>query len=116
MLTVVDVHTHTPIATIAITDSGAKPVGVALSPDGRWAYVATGRGNSVAVVDLGAQQQVASIPVGKRPWGIVITPDGATLYTANGLSGDVSEIDTQTRRVVATLKAGAGPWGVALTR
>src|SRR5438067_8204197 len=34
-LTVVDVATHTPVAIIAITDSGAKPVGVVLSPEDR---------------------------------------------------------------------------------
>ena len=113
-LTVIDVTRHSAAATIAITDSGAKPVGIALSPDARIAYVATGRGNTVAVVDLATRRQVASIPVGQRPWGIAITPDGKTLYTANGLSGDVSVIDTGTRRVVATIKAGAGAWGVAI--
>jgi PQQ-dependent catabolism-associated beta-propeller protein len=115
-LTIIDVRTHAATATIAITDSGAKPVGVALSPDERLAYVATGRANSVAVVDLAARRQVASIPVGRRPWGIAISGDGRTVYTANGLSGDVSVIDTGTRQVVATIKAGAGPWGVVVTR
>src|SRR5436190_11337988 len=114
-LTVVDVARHATLATIAITDSGAKPVGVSLSPDEQLAYVATGRGNSVAVVDLAARKQIASIPVGRRPWGIAISPDGRTLYTANGLSGDVSVIDTATRQVVATIKAGAGAWGVAVS-
>src|SRR5438874_7846905 len=96
------------------TDTVTKPVGVTLSPDERLAYIATGRANTVAEIDLAARRRVAIIPVGRRPWGIAISGDGRTVYTANGLSGDVSVIDTATRRVVATIKAGAGAWGVVI--
>jgi YVTN family beta-propeller protein len=76
--------------------------------------VATGRGNSVAVVDASSNKLLDMIPVGQRPWGIALTPDGKKLYAANGLSNDVSVIDTATDKVTATIKAGDGPWGIAV--
>ena len=85
-----------------------------VSPDGKRVYVATGRGNSVAVIDGEHLTLITLIPVGQRPWGIALTPDGRKLYTANGLSNDVTVVDTVTNKVVATIKAGDGPWGIAL--
>ena len=87
-----------------------KPKGVAVSPDGKRVYVATGRGDSVAVIDGEQLALITLIPVGQRPWGIALTPDGRKLYTANGLSNDVTVIDTGTNKVVGTVKAGDGPW------
>jgi len=88
------------------------PVGLVLSPDEKRIYVATGRGNSVAVIDTAAFRLLGAIPVGQRPWGIAVSRDGSRLFTANGLSNDVSVIDTASNKVVATIKAGDGPWGV----
>ena len=115
---VVDTKEHRVIKTIDLPrmDGAAqlKPKGVVVSPDGRRVYVATGRGNSVAVIDADQLSLINLIPVGGRPWGIALTPDGRKLYTANGLSNDVSVIDTATTKVIATIKAGDGPWGIAL--
>ena len=92
-------------------------MGVVPSPDGRWAYVATGRGATVAVLDLLDPRRptlAATIPVGERAWGIGLTSDGRKLYTANGASNDVSVVDTTLRKTVATIPVGDGPWGVSL--
>ena len=45
------------------------PVGMALSPDGRTAYVGLGRANHVAVVDVASRQVKGYVLVGKRAWG-----------------------------------------------
>ena len=92
----------------------SKPKGVVVSPDGKRVYVATGRANSVAVIDGEQLSLIMLIPVGKRPWGVALMRDGRKLYTANGLSNDVSVIDTSTNQVVGTVKVGNGPWGMAL--
>ena len=89
-----------------------KPVGLALSPDEKRLYVATGRGDSVVAIDTASLAPVASVRVGTRPWGIALTADGRKLYTANGISEDVSVVDTATMRVTATIKVPGGPWGV----
>ena len=92
-----------------------KPVGLVLSPDEKRLYVATGRGNGVAVIDTVTQRVVASVPTGgERVWGIAISEDGRKVYAANSLSNTISVIDTATLRVVKTIKTGDGPWGLAL--
>jgi PQQ-dependent catabolism-associated beta-propeller protein len=91
-----------------------KPVGLVLSPDERRLYVATGRGNGVAVLDTASLRVLAHIPTGERVWGIAITPDGRKVYAANSLSNTISVIDTATHRVVRTIKTDDGPWGLAI--
>ena len=91
-----------------------KPVGMALSPDEKHLYVATGRGNGVAVVDTAALRVVGNVPTGVRVWGIALTRDGKKLYAANSLSNSISVIDTATLRVVKTIKTGDGPWALAI--
>jgi PQQ-dependent catabolism-associated beta-propeller protein len=92
-----------------------KPVGLVLSPDEKRLYVATGRGNGVAVIDTVAQRVVANVPAGERVWGIAISKDGRKLYAANSLSNTISVIDTASLRVVNTIKTGDGPWGLAIS-
>ncbi|HEX6086314.1 MAG TPA: cytochrome D1 domain-containing protein [Thermoanaerobaculia bacterium] len=91
-----------------------KPVGMVLSPDEKRLYVATGRGNGVAVVDTAALRVVGNVPTGVRVWGIALTRDGKKLYAANSLSNSISVIDTATLRVVKTIKTGDGPWALAI--
>lgn len=109
-ISVVDAKRHRVTQRIRLGGT-AHPVGMALSPDGKRLYVATGRGNSVAILDTATNRPLKTIAVGQRVWGIALTPDGRKLYAANGLSNDVSVIDTKADRVVATVKAGDGPWG-----
>jgi YVTN family beta-propeller protein len=114
-LTVVNTADHSITGVVSLAfDENSKPVGVAVSPDGRRIYVANGRGNSVSVIDSASLRIIKTIAVGQRVWGIAILPDGNKLYAANGLSNDVSVIDTAKEAVVATIKAGDGPWGVAV--
>jgi YVTN family beta-propeller protein len=110
----VDVRRDSVTATITIGDRTTKPTGIAISPDGRSAYIANGRANEVSVIDVAARAVVASIPVGQRPWGVALTPDGATLYVANGRSNSVSVISTADRRVVDTIAVGERPYTVAV--
>jgi PQQ-dependent catabolism-associated beta-propeller protein len=91
-----------------------KPVGLVLSPDEKTLYVATGRGNGVAVIDTKSARVVATIATGQRVWGIAISPDGRKVYAANSLSNTVSVIDTRTRRVITTIAVGDGPWALAV--
>ena len=94
-----------------------RPMGIVISPDGRRAYVTTGRGGTVVAIDTAADEVTKVIPsVGARPWGIGITPDGKTLYTANGPSNDVSVIEVATLAVKSRIKAGESPWGIAIGR
>ena len=101
-------------ATIVIGDRTTRPTGMALSPDEKTLYLANGRANEVAIIDLESHTTTATIPVGERPWGVALSQDGRTLYTANGRSGSISVIDTATRRVTSTLTVGGRPYTVLL--
>jgi YVTN family beta-propeller protein len=101
---------------IAIRGQGVKPMGLALSADGRTLFASTGRGGSVAVIDTASLRVERVIPaVGARPWGIAVSNDGTRLYTANGNSDDVSIVDLQAGRVTAKVRAGNLPWGIAVS-
>jgi YVTN family beta-propeller protein len=92
-----------------------RPMGVVADGARRRLYVSTGRGGSVAVVDLSdGARLLTEIKVGARPWGIALGHDGAEVYTANGPSDDVSVIDTRSNTVVRTIPVGKGPWGIVL--
>ena len=91
-----------------------RPMGVVLDSRRHRVYVSTGRGGTVAVVDLQGPKVVEEIAVGARPWGIALSHDGRTLYTANGSSNDVSVIDTNSLKVTHKIKVGSSPWGVVL--
>lgn len=90
------------------------PVGMALSPDGKTAYVALGKANHVAVVDTATRQVKGYVLVGRRAWGLAVSRDGGTLYVANGLSDDVSLVDTARLRSFKTIKAGRVPHSVVI--
>ena len=77
-----------------------KPVGVVVSPDNRWVYVANGHGNSLTIIDAATRQIVGTVPTGRRPWGVAVTADGRKVYTANGVSGDVTVIDTAAQTAI----------------
>ncbi|HEX5446156.1 MAG TPA: c-type cytochrome [Pirellulales bacterium] len=81
-------------------DVGFQPVGVALSPDGRLAYVALEAAAAVAVVDLEERQVLDRIEVGHWPRYLALSPDGSRL--AVGTSGDqsVSVVDTASRKLL----------------
>jgi YVTN family beta-propeller protein len=89
-----------------------KPMAVTLSPDATRAYVSTGRGKRVFVVDTATDKVVSSFEVGQRPWGIGVSPDGKFLYSANGPANDVSVVDLATEQVVKKVKVSDRPWGV----
>jgi YVTN family beta-propeller protein len=96
----------------------ARPMSVVLDEQRKRMYVSTGRGGTVAVIDLVGEKPdlklAGEVQVGQRPWGIALSQDGRWLYTANGPSNDVSVVDTQALREVRKIGVGRSPWGVIL--
>jgi DNA-binding beta-propeller fold protein YncE len=60
------------------------PVGIAMTKDGKTAYVTLGRAAHVAIVDVAARKVLGYVLVGKRAWGLTLSRDEKTLYVANG--------------------------------
>ncbi|MFM8250216.1 MAG: c-type cytochrome [Planctomycetota bacterium] len=77
---------------------GFEPYGIAVTRDGRKAYVALSMADQVAEIDLQTNREVARIDVGLRPRYLTLTPDDSRL--AVGTSGDrgITVVDTATRQ------------------
>ena len=90
------------------------PVDLLITDDGSRAYVALGRANHVAVVDVKKREVIEYILVGKRAWGLALTADEKKLYVANGLSDDVTIIDTETLKPIASVPVGRVPYDILI--
>lgn len=94
-----------------------RPIGVVVTLDGRWAYVANqtdtnlGHG-SVKVIDTSKilTPEPALLPVtievGRTPVGIAITADGTSVFVANADDDTISVIATGTNTVTCTASVG----------
>jgi YVTN family beta-propeller protein len=119
------------VAVIKTIPAGNFPWEVAVTPGGRFAYVANcgngcfdtaATGSSVMVIDTALNTVVNTMPVadGNNPWNVAITPDGRFAYVTNGFSNTVSVIDTATaltdpaHAVTTTVPVGPRPFGIAI--
>jgi YVTN family beta-propeller protein len=121
-------------------DYFADPTDVAITPDGRLAFVSGGGVDQVAVVDIQRMREVLEtasevdrshllpnhlgvttefverrIPVGRNPRGLAISRDGRFVYVAEALADSVAVIDVERREKVATIDLD-GPEEITLVR
>ena len=101
---------------------GTYPDAIAVTPDGKRAYVTNYTSNSVTPLDLVTGKVLPSIPLGSTagPAGIAITPEGKTAYVtdagAAGTLGDtITPIDLATDKTLPPITVGPGPQGIAIT-
>ena len=116
---VIDVDSRTIVKTLRFKIRGihpdkVQPVGVKLTDDGRYAFVALGPANHVAVVDANTFEVLDYLLVGRRVWHMAFSPEQDKLLTTNGISGDVSVIDVDRLKVTKSIKVGRYPWGLAV--
>ena len=114
---IIDVQTLELIGDITFLPTGFRkeqvtPVDILITRDGRRAYVALGRANHVAVVDVQSRKVLQYLLVGKRAWGLALNHAEDTLYVANGLSDDLSIIDLTSMRVTKSVVVGRVPYGI----
>jgi len=92
-----------------------SPSDVAVSPDGKFAYVTNQTANSLSVIDVPARKAIKEIAVGKLPWGVTVSGDGKTVFVANTLSHSISVVDPVQGKAVAEIKCGFEPIGLCLS-
>lgn len=69
LVRVFDTKTRAERGSIAMPE-GSAPIGILVAPDGRHAFVANTRANSVAVIDVRAMKRVALLEAGNTPDGM----------------------------------------------
>ncbi len=132
-MAIADAHgTVTQIPLDEANDYYADPSGIAVDAAGQRAYLASGGGDVVSVIDLeklahwiehadeAARREaiedlslspefvVARIPTGRNPRHVVLSPDGRTLFVAERLDDAVLVIDTTSLRPLGRIQLGDG--------
>jgi YVTN family beta-propeller protein len=111
-VSVINPATNAVVATVRV---GARPIHVAVTPNGDSAYVTNAGANTVSVINTATNTLVATVQVGSNPGHAAVTPDGSLVYVTNAGANTVSVINTATNIVVATVRVGANPVHVAIT-
>ncbi|MEH6374871.1 beta-propeller fold lactonase family protein [Streptomyces sp. KLMMK] len=111
------------------TGAGSKPVGVAVSPDGRWAYAADTAPTSDKLAVLDLERLESGTPVGlgtgHKPWDAAVapdrtfacatSPDSDHLLLLTPASGETLDGGEGARVTPIALAPGSRPHGVAVT-
>ena len=128
-----------PVTITATTGVGSRPQGIAVSPDGKYLYVANYGDNTVSVIDAATNSVIATVTVGTAfpcngecgPSGLTVAPDGSRVYVTDSgfqpaFNADgsiayyfpettVSVIDTATYTVTNTIEVGQLPVSVVVS-
>jgi len=91
---------------------GLFPTGVAFAPSGATAYVTNQGSQSLGVVDVATDSQVATIHVNGDPFVTLPSPDGARVIVAAN-DDSIFVIDPAARTVKSSLYVGLAPNGLA---
>jgi YVTN family beta-propeller protein len=103
---VADGHISTPIAL------GADPERIAITPDGKRAYIDNLLDGTMSVVDVAAGTVTDTVMLGSLPFNPLITPDGKLLYVGIMLENSITLIDTASNKVSGKISVDS-PNGMA---
>lgn len=117
--TIVSTATNEVIGTLKFEVKGARaedisPVGITMTRDGKRAFVALGKANHVAFVDVAARKVTDLVLVGKRAWNVTLDKAEARLWVVNGLSDDVTVVDVAGAKAVKSIPVGRVPYGLVV--
>jgi PQQ-dependent catabolism-associated beta-propeller protein len=118
-VTIVSTADNSVVGTLKFEVKGARaeditPVGIQMSRDGKRAFVALGRANHVAFVDVPGRKVTNLVLVGKRAWNVTLDKAEARLYVVNGLSDDVTVVDVAGAKALKSIPVGRVPYGVVI--
>ncbi len=104
---------------------GTEPLGVAMTPEGRYLYVTSLGSESVSAFSVAPDGSLSAIPgspfaAGFGPWGTAISPDGKHLYVVDAGTGCVAAFSIASDGSLSTVSGspfatGEGPAEVAIT-
>ena len=92
---------------------GDEPVGLAVTPDGQYVYVANSDDDTVSIIDTETHTVTDILNVGDGPWGVAVGAQGDYVYVTNHFSDTVTVIETSNNTIYRTFNVGDGPRGVS---
>lgn len=118
-VTILSTADHSVIGTLKFEVKGARaeditPVGIQMTKDGKRAFVALGKANHVAFVDVPARKVTNLVLVGKRAWNVTLDKAEARLWVVNGLSDDVTVVEVAGAKAVKSVPVGRVPYGLVI--
>jgi PQQ-dependent catabolism-associated beta-propeller protein len=114
-VSIISTKDYSVIDTLKFTLPGARaqditPVGIAMTRDGKRAFIGMGRANHVAFVDVPQRKVTAMVLAGKRVWNVALDKAEAKLFVINGLSDDMTVIDVASAKALKTVAVGRVPY------
>lgn len=88
---------------------------VAVTPDGRRAFVANIGSGTVTVMDLSTGSKLADIETGDGAEGIAVKPDGSEVWVTNRAADTLSVIDPESLEILHTIACPGFPIRIAFT-
>lgn len=82
---------------------------VAVTPDGRRAFVANIGSGGITAFDLKEGKKLADVPTAAGSEGITVTPDGKQVWVTNRAADTVTVLDTTSLKIVKTFEAPSFP-------
>jgi YVTN family beta-propeller protein len=99
-----------------LIESGKRPQGSVLSPDGRHLYVGNSDSASVSVIDTARRTLIRTIPLSAGPGRVALTPDGKTLvYNASDRNA-AAFVDVETGRETSVVPIGGRALSLTMSR
>ncbi|HEX3725846.1 MAG TPA: hypothetical protein VHV08_06370, partial [Pirellulales bacterium] len=93
---------------IGSIDVGMHPYGLAVTADGRAAYVSLSAAALVAKIDLAAMKIAGTIDVGRWPRQMALSPDGAKLAVSTSGDQTVSIVELAASKLAFQHRTGGG--------
>jgi DNA-binding beta-propeller fold protein YncE len=113
-VTTIDTGSNQPVG-IAIP-TGEKPISIAITPNGKRAYVANFGGDSVTAIDTATRKAIGpAIPLPANAERIAISPDGDTAYVTVESNEHVFPINTETNEIGPPIAVGPEASAVAFS-
>ena len=110
----VNVYREIDFQPLTTLPTGAGPLAVAVSPDGKSAIVGNDGDGTVTILDTGVHTVRGTSTVGSNPAGIAITPDSTKAVVANNTGGSISIVPLDGTAPFNISVLGS-PSGVAIT-
>src|ERR1700722_1186334 len=101
---------------VKVVATGPGTEGIAISPDGKEVWAASGLDDKISIISTATDAIVAAFPSGgKGPKRMDFTPDGTQVWVTNPASNQATVFDAHARELLASVTLSKSPSGVYIS-